>query len=211
MSAETEAVVADADADAVCASCGTSAVDDVKLKKCTCGLVKYCCDGCRELDRPEHERVCRKRLAEISDRDAEIREKQLFAQPDESHLGDCPICCLPLSIDQSKSTFMGCCCKTICNGCNFANRRRELGAGLQPRCVFCREPPTKSKDFVKRVRKRVKKNDPVAIRFMGIERYCEGNYKGAVEYLIKAAGLGDVAAHYNLSVCIVRGKVLRRI
>jgi hypothetical protein len=49
---------------------------------------------------------------------AELRDRDLFTQPDSSHLGDCPICCLPLSLDQSKATFMGCCSKTCAGGVN---------------------------------------------------------------------------------------------
>src|SRR5210317_466124 len=120
MSSEEGAAAA---VDMMCACCGIGAVDDVTLKKCTCDLVKYCSDGCRELDRPEHAGVCRKRLAEI-------HNDNLFTQPDESHLGECPICCLPLPLDHKKSGFMGCCSKTICNGCNIANQKREFEGGL---------------------------------------------------------------------------------
>ena len=42
--------------------------------------------------------------------------KQLFTQPDISYHGECPICFLPLPIDESKSTMMSCCSKYICNG-----------------------------------------------------------------------------------------------
>src|SRR6056300_154279 len=92
--------------DEVCASCGIAAVDDIKLKKCDdgCDLVKYCSDGCRELHQLEHAGECKKRLAELRDRD-------LVTQPDESHLGECPICCLTMPLDTQKSTLMSCCCK----------------------------------------------------------------------------------------------------
>ena len=33
-------------ADEACANCGKAAVDDVKLKKCACKLVKYCSVEC---------------------------------------------------------------------------------------------------------------------------------------------------------------------
>jgi hypothetical protein len=90
MSAEDE----EAAADVCCASCGKAAVDDVKLlKKCACNLVKYCSDDCQKVLRPQHEMLCRKRLAELRDDD-------LFEQSDESHYGECPICCLPLSLIQ---------------------------------------------------------------------------------------------------------------
>ena len=40
-----------------CASCGISAIDDVKLKDCDggCDLVKYCSDDCQENHREQHE------------------------------------------------------------------------------------------------------------------------------------------------------------
>src|SRR6056300_884724 len=120
-------------ADTCCASCGITAIDDVKLKKCDggCDLVKYCSDECQTNHRRQHKIECRKRKAELHD-------KQLFTQPDISYKGECPICYLPLSLDPSKSTFMSCCSKTICNGCYHANLKREREQGLQHRCAFCR-------------------------------------------------------------------------
>ena len=166
--------------DEVCASCGKAEVDDVKLKKCACGLVKYCSDACRENYGEQHEKLRKKRLAEIRDRD-------LFTQPDESYLGECPICCLPLSIDPSKSTVMPCCCKSICNGCDYANQKREYEAGLQERCAYCREPlPTSQEEFDKNIMERVKKNDPVALRHMGRKCIDKGDYETALEFWTKA-------------------------
>ena len=76
-----------------CASCGIAGVDDVKLKECDdCDLVKYCSDGCKNDHRPYHEEECKKRAAELKD-------ENLFKQPESSHYGDCPICCLPLPIE----------------------------------------------------------------------------------------------------------------
>ena len=188
--------------DEVCASCGVAAIDDVKLKDCNggCDLVKYCSDGCRELHQPEHAGECKKRLAEIRDRD-------LFEQPDESHLGECPICCLPMPLDADKSTLMPCCCKIICNGCAYANQKREIAAGLEQRCAFCREPAPKTEGKVrKNLMKRVKANDPAAIAQFGKMCSDEGNHETALKYWTKAAELGDTnalggaLAHFDLSV-----------
>src|SRR5210317_1870629 len=93
-----------------CASCGKAEVDDVTLKKCACNLVKYCSVECQKNNRPKHKRACKRRLAEI-------RDDRLFTQPEISHLGECPICCLPLSLEEKKSPVYTCCCKFICNGC----------------------------------------------------------------------------------------------
>src|SRR5210317_1025298 len=110
MSAEEEA----ADTMMCCACCGKAEVDEVKLKICTaCRLVKYCSVECQKNHRKQHKKACRKRMAEI-------RDDRLFTQPDESHLGDCSICCLPLPLDMRKSTLMSCCSKVICDGCDYA-------------------------------------------------------------------------------------------
>ena len=179
----------------VCASCGIAAVDDVKLKLCGggCDLVKYCSDGCQENHKVHHNEECRQRKAKL-------HEKQLFTQPDVSHHGECPLCCLPLSLDPRKSILMGCCCKVICKGCHYANKKREIEEGLGQRCAFCREPLPKSEDeSVKQIMKRVKENnDPVAITEMGKKHYHEKDYDKALQYYTKAAELGDVAAHFCL-------------
>ncbi len=177
--------------DEVCASCGIAAIDDIKLKDCIggCDLVKYCNDECQTNHREQHEEECKTRKAESLD-------KKLFTQPDVNHLGECPICCLPMPLDPEKSTLMGCCCKIICDGCNYANKKREIEGGLEHRCAFCREPVPKSQEeFDKIIMERVKKNDPVAMAQMGTKHYKEGEYEKALECYTKAAVLGDVDAH----------------
>jgi len=182
-------------ADEVCASCGIAGVDDITLKMCAagCDIVKYCSDGCQDLHRPEHIGACRKRKAELHDRD-------LFTQPDISYMGECPLCCLPLSIDERKCTMMPCCCKIICKGCNFANQMREIEQGLEQRCAFCRNPSPKSQEEGrKNLLKRIKKHDdPVAMTQMGKHHEKEGDYGKAFQYWTKAAELGDVDAHFRL-------------
>ena len=82
-----------------CASCGIAEIDHVKLVPCDgCDLVRYCSDDCRENHKLEHREECKKRVAVLLD---EI----LFKQPECSYLGDCPICCLPLPIDMTKSSM----------------------------------------------------------------------------------------------------------
>src|SRR6056300_2076408 len=104
MSGELEAAAADV---SCCASCGKAAVDDVKLKKCACLLVKYCSVECQKNHRSQHKKACKKRMAEM-------RDDKLFTQPDESHLGECPICCLPNPLDRHKSSIFDCCSQRIC-------------------------------------------------------------------------------------------------
>eukprot|EP00986_Skeletonema_menzelii_P010531 scaffold5150_cov133-Skeletonema_menzelii.AAC.5 len=181
-----------------CASCGVAGGDDIKLKKCTaCHLVKYCSDECQKEHRPQHKRECKKRAAELHD-------ELLFKQPVSSHHGDCPICCLPLPIDPEKSSLFSCCSKRICHGCDYANQKREIEGRLQRKCPFCRKAVPKTDEEVnEQYMKRVEANDPVAMNQMGGIRYYEGDYKRAFEYWTKAAALGDVEAHYQLS-CLYR-------
>jgi TPR repeat protein len=47
--------------------------------------------------------------------------------------------------------------------------------------------------------KRAKVNDPVALLKAGVNCQEEGDYEGAIEYYTKAAGLGDIGSHQNLS------------
>jgi len=192
---------ADAESDKMmyCASCGTPEIDDVKLKDCSaCKSVRYCGVECQKEHRPQHKRACKKRAAEL-------REEILFKQPESCHLGDCPICCLPLPLD-SMSILMPCCCTVICDGCDYANQIRELKEKLDHNCPFCRHPKAKSdEERNRRLIKRVDANDPAAIRHMGGKRGREGDIDGAFEYWTKAAGLGDVGAHYQLSVVYRNG------
>ncbi len=176
-----------------CASCGKAAADDITLKLCAaCKLVKYCSVECQKNHRQQHEKACKKRAAEI-------RDDKLFQQPDESHLGECPICFLPLPLD--KWAVTSCCCKTICKGCEYANDLRIEEEGLEQRCVYCREPlPTTDEEVNQNYMERVKANDPVAFFNMGSNCYRDGDYEGAIPHWTKAAALGDMEAHFQLSL-----------
>ena len=117
-----------------CASCRIAKVDGIKLKECAdCKSVKYCSDECQKNHKSQHEEDCKKRAVEL-------RDELLFKQPESTHIGDCPICCLPLSLDLTKSTMMTCCSKIICHGCDHANNSREAEERLEHSCLFCRKP-----------------------------------------------------------------------
>src|SRR5210317_2182389 len=159
---DSKETINDADDDEVCANCGKAAVDDVKLKICTaCRLVKYCSVECQKNHRKQHKKVCKKRAAEI-------RDDKLSQQPDESHLGECPICCLALPLDLEKSMMMRCCYKVICMGCVHANDLRIEEEGLEYKCPFCREPEPETQEEREPYRKkRLEANDPNALYEMG--------------------------------------------
>ena len=180
--------------DLCCASCGIAEIDEVKLKGCDdCDLVRYCSDNCQRDHKSEHEEACKKRAAEL-------RDELLFKQPESSHLGDCPICSLPLPLDQEKSSTYQCCSKTICYGCALAHQVRQFKMGLQCSCPFCREPSLITEEEWDRHRmKRIEANDPVAMCMEGWKQYIKGEYRRAFEYLSKAAELGDAGAHCRLA------------
>ena len=197
MSTKNEAA---AENNIMCASCGIAQDEvDVTLMKCACHLVKYCSISCQKQHRPQHKKACKKRLTEM-------RDEILFKQPKNSNIGDCPICCLPLSGDPGKSTMMGCCSKLICLGCDFANKKREIRQSLQLRCAFCREPIPDTEGFDEINLKRSEKNDPFALTQLGMDCLNKGAYHDAFEYITKAAELGNADAHYNLSVMYHEGK-----
>ena len=176
-----------------CAFCGIAEIDDVKLKECDgCDLVRYCSDECLSHHKSEHEEECKKRAAEL-------RDELLFKQPESSHMGDCPICNLPLSLDRSKSIIYSCCCKSVCNGCCYANEIREMEMRIAKSCPFCRAAPSSLEECDKLRMKRVEANDPVAIRQEATKQYRKEEYIKAFDYWTKAAGLGDAEAHFRLS------------
>ena len=195
--AAAESVEAEKEVEVCCANCGIAQVDDIRLEECgDCQSVSYCSDICQENHREQHEEECKKRKAELHD-------KELFEQPDDTDDGDCPLCFIPMPIDQSKFRFHSCCCKLICIGCSYAH----LISNGDDRCPFCREPAVNvEEEHDKRVMKRVKANDPNALLKMGTKRHEEGDYHGAFEYWTKAAELGNTGAHYNLSILYYRGE-----
>jgi tetratricopeptide (TPR) repeat protein len=186
------------DAMMFCAACGMEECDDITLKTCTaCKSVRYCGVKCQRDHRLQHKRACKKRAAEF-------RDELLFKQPESSHLGDCPICMIPLPLDPEKSIMMSCCSKLICNGCDYANAERELNP-RDAKCPFCRKVLPSEKEIEENVMKRIEANDPVAICQKGKKCHNKGDYSSAFEYYAKAAKLGNIEAHYHLSICYLLG------
>ena len=187
--------------------CVSSYSGDANLKKSDGGdfvLVRSCSYECHPDHRPQQEAVCKETAADL-------RDEMLFKQPDSSHLGDCPICCLPHSINSDEATLMSCCGKSICDGCDYANMSREKAGNLHHVCLFCRQPrPTMKEDYNLHFEKRAAANDPVALKRIGMKRCDTGDFKGAFEYWTKAAELGNASAHYNLSILYQGGRGIER-
>ena len=189
----------EADTSPCCASCGIAELDDIKLKPCDgCDLAIYCSDECKEDHRPEHEAKCKERAAEL-------RDEILFRQPEGTHLGDCPICSLPLSLVKKQSSLFSCCSKSICMGCSHAYFLSHDWAA-QPSCPFCRQSlPRTDEEGDKNTMKRVAANEPVALCRVGQDYYNKEDYESALKYWTNAAALGHAEAHYNLSFLYLEG------
>ena len=133
--------------DEICASCGS---DDIKLRKCTaCKLVRYCSVKCQKEHRSRQKRA------------AELRVELLLKQPESTHLGDCPICFIPIPFDPDTFSMNACCSKIICLSCIDAS---GLLANQETTCPFFRHliPKTQAESDLIKV-KRIEANDPVAM------------------------------------------------
>ena len=164
--------------------------------------MQYCGITCQKKHRSKHKQACKKRAAEL-------RDELLFTQPKSSHLGDCPICCLPLPLDSDKINSMFCCSQLLCGGCTHANMISKVedhrGSSIEMKCLFCRQPSLSRSEFEWKAMKRVEVNDPVAMYHMALIRAKKGDYQGAFEYYSRGAALGNVAASYGLA-CMYRGE-----
>ena len=173
------------DAMSQCASCGKGGDS---LKTCTaCKLVKYCSIDCQRAHRPKHKKECKRRAAAL-------RDEELFKQPPSRE--ECPICFLELPLRADMSTYIGCCGKIICSGCNYASAQQLEDAP----CPFCRKPAARSNEEArKRIAMRVELNDPEAIAIMG-DSYLEfeRDFGKGLDLLQRAAELGSIDAHFNL-------------
>lgn len=115
-------------------------------------------------------------------------------QPIESR-AECPICMLPLPLDDGQSIYESCCGKLVCRGCTVGAQRaaidkslfENMSAGINEKakkeliefqllaakdnvpCAFCRSNRSRNeKEEVERLQARVDKfNDPLAMNQLG--------------------------------------------
>ena len=89
-------------------------------------------------------------------------KEALFNQPPPND--DCPICLSTLPSLMTGSKYQTCCGKVICSGCIHAVIIMDEYA----KCPFCRSPHPKSdEEIVERTKKRVEKDDAIAIHNLG--------------------------------------------
>jgi TPR repeat protein len=78
---------------------------------------------------------------------------------------------------------------------------------LEHKCPFCREElPATQEEAKKIAMKRVEANDPVALFQVGCWCNEEGDYEKANKYFTKAAKLGNIESHFNLSILYAQGQ-----
>ena len=103
----------------------------------------------------------------------ETADTDLFAPISERE--ECPICMIPLPIEDNEIRFMTCCGKSICIGCDYKQQMSEIKNGVpksEQKCAFCCQPDPEN--HIKALKKLMKKNNPNAFMAMA-ERYKSGD------------------------------------
>jgi len=151
----------------------------------------------------EHLEVCK--LGKISD-------EELFKQPPPEE--DCPICFQRLPyLDPTGKKYMSCCGKVLCSGCIHAPVYDNQGNKVaEKKCAFCRIPfPKSNEEQIKRFKKRVEAEDPMAIYNVGVD-YSEGangypqDSKKALELWHQSGELGYARAYGTIGSAYEYGR-----
>lgn len=146
----------------------------------------------------------------ISNDDGLIPDDDLFKDPPPKE--ECQICMQPMPFYTNSNGMRGaqpmyqpCCGKSICSGCMISSIGEMKEGNMKQLCPFCRIPMIRStKEYVMRVKKRMKLNDAEAFCFLGLA-YKDGDYglpqdhRKEFELLNRAAELGSINAHHYLS------------
>jgi len=136
---------------------------------------------------------------------------------------DCPLCLVPLPLDNGQSVYWACCGMSVCRACKaeteralrITNRKRK-DTDLPPMvqsCAFCREPGTENdSDLIKRYEERVGKGDLSAMMNLAV-MYRDGesglvrDEAKVLELELRAADLGSAWAHGSLGSHFIRGRL----
>ena len=176
-----------------CASCGK---EGGNLNTCNkCKMVKYCNAACKKKHRSKHKKACERRVAELHD-------EALFKE--HPPRDECPICFLPLPLEEGQVTLQACCGKVVCAGCIYAMIEEAHGRGKLDLCAFCREPNQTSDEVeIQRIKRLMEANNADA--FHQLAGYYESGIMGmpqdfakANELWLRAGELGCAEAYYNL-------------
>ena len=123
---------------------------------------------------------------------------------------ECPVCMVPLPLENGNCTYWACCSKRVCTACSkeheraqrVTNMKREKKKQppLEKTCAFCRTPlPRNDAEEISRYEEKISKDDTRAmINLAGM--YLQGakglrkNDEKAFELLNRAADLGSLDA-----------------
>ena len=122
---------------------------------------------------------------------------------------------ITLPIDEREVSFMQCCGKNICCGCNYKNMTNERKKGDKHKCAFCRQPRMQTaKNNIKSLKRLMKKNDPVAYMTMAGEYNAGQNVMQSdtktLEMFTRAAELGYAEAYVGIGLCYKEGLAVER-
>jgi len=152
---------------------------------------------------------------DISDDGSINEDDELFQEPPPKE--DCQICFLPMPHSSGicgvpNPIYHPCCGKMVCSGCVKASINEMNKGNLKRWCSYCRVPlPRSDKEYVKRIKKRMKLNEAEAFYELGTD-YRDGNLglskdlNKVLELWNQAAELGSINAHYELALCLYYGK-----
>jgi len=159
-------------------------------------------------------------------RDAEDKIKRKMEDPElwkpRPPTEECPVCLVPLPLQESRSTYWACCVKKLCRACvaetgralNITNRKREQKElpPMDPSCSFCRTPVSRqNSEWLKMVEDQVDKGDVEAMVTLAAN-YRDGDFgltrdaAKVLELLHKAADLGFPEAIRKLGYYFFEGK-----
>ena len=191
----------------LCAACGKEGGAD-SMNICNkCKIVHYCNVACKKKHKSKHKKKCDRRVAELH----EVALFKELSPPEE-----CPICFLPMPIDDAQSMFKPCCGKKICMGCIHAialegarkGKKKKLACGI---CAFCRTPPPSSmNEEVKRLQNLMESGNADAYHQLACY-YANGrlglqqDWVKANELWLKAGELGCANAYSRLGYSYANG------
>lgn len=137
-------------------------------------------------------------------------DEDLFKNPPPRK--DCPICAIPMPFGKDV-TYLVCCGKEVCGGCVYA---MDVANPQRNSCGVCGMSAERSMDeHIKRIKKRMKKNDPNAYNILGL--YFKNGSAGlpkdtkkAMELWMKSGQLGHGRAFQNIVNAYEEGRGVGR-
>jgi len=203
----------------ICANCGKEGANNTCNK---CMKVKYCNAVCKKVHKKKHKKDCEEHIRLATEKHneelriaAELHEEKIFEEPPSQH-GDCPICFLRIPNLNTGWKYQTCCGKIICSGCIHAPVYDNQGNLVKKLCPFCRVPtPTSKEEIIEMMKKRMEKDDPIAIYNLGCDYFHGTNgypqdLTKALELFHRAGELGHAMAYSIIGYAYHCGRGVKR-